>query len=405
VVAIATTVPPLDPEDLKFFTAARLRAARLQPYLSTALFAMVPVVRPGYGTFGVDRWWRVYLDMDVARDWGVAATAGVLVHEAHHLVRDHHGRADRLKVRLDQARLWNLAGDAAINDDLVADDLPRPDRGIYPESLGLPPNGFEEAYFRQLVARRNTTAHETCGSGSGNVAAPGEIEDEPEQPGGDGIDDIDAVAIRRAVAHDVMVASRRGDAVSPGLARWARDLMSPQVPWRRLLRSTVGASVRAVTTRAHPDWSRPSRRADANLDLLRPGRRFHRPDVAVVIDTSASMSKRLLDAAATELNGLLHRSGIREVTVVVCDAEALRAQRVRRLGDLRLVGGGGTDLRVGITAAASIRPTPSVIVVLTDGDTPWPRSAPRGTTLIAVVIGGSELPKGPGIVSVRIDEP
>lgn len=118
------------------------------------------------------------------------------------------------------------------------------------------------------------------------------------------------------------------------------------------------------------------------------------------------MSQELLDAAVTEIDALLHRTAARELTVVVCDAEAARPQRVRRLGDLTLRGGGGTDLRIGIAAAAACRPAPSVIVVLTDGFTPWPDAAPPSTSVIAVVIGsGAPLPRGPDIQALRIDAP
>jgi predicted metal-dependent peptidase len=204
----------------------------------------------------------------------------------------------------------------------------------------------------------------------GGVPLPVEIDGGPDESGADGVDDVDAGAIRRAVAHDVTRAEDRGEPVSPGLARWARDLLTPQVPWRSLLRSALGRSVREITSRTDPDWSCPDRRADTRPDFPRPGARHHRPDIAVVLDTSASMSQLLLNAAATEVSSLLHRSGIRELTVLVCDTAAVRPQRVRRLGDLQLKGGGGTDMRVGISAAAATRPTPSMIVVLTDGWTP-----------------------------------
>lgn len=400
-----TRTVALGPGDAELVAGARLRAARMQPYLASAVFALVPVPEPGYGTFGVDRWWRVYMDMDVARVWGVEATAAVLLHEAHHMVRDHHGRADRMSVTGAQARRWNLAGDAAINDDLVADGIPVPDP-VLPRHLGLTDGGIEEAYFRHLVKEPDHQGHDSCGSGAGGAPLPVEIDVGPDGPGADGVDDVDAAAIRRAVAHDVVRSQDRGVPVSPGLVRWARDLLYPQVPWRSLLRSALGRRVRSVSSRPHPDWTRADRRADSRPDFPRPGARHHRPDIAVVIDTSASMTPSLLDAAATEINALLHRSGIRELTVVVCDCTAARPQQVRRLGQLTMLGGGGTDLRIGIAAAAAGRPSPSVIVVLTDGWTPWPTAAPPRTALIAVVIGEeAPLPRGPGIVALRIDEP
>lgn len=401
----ATRSPSLAPADAELFAAARLRAARMQPYLASAVFSLVPVDAPGYGTFGVDRWWRVYVDMAVARDWGVEATAAVLVHEAHHVVRDHHGRAERLRVHRDRALQWNLAGDAAINDDLLADGLSLPDP-VLPRHLGLAEGLLEETYFQHLVVRDRGRDRDSCGSGAGGPTLDVEVDDAPEQSGSDGVDEVDGSAIRRGVAHDVARAADRGEQVSPGLVRWARDLLRPQVPWRQLLRGALGHDLREASGRSSDDWSRPDRRADSRPDFPRPGARSHQPEVAVVVDTSASMSRPLLDVAVTEINALLHRAGVRALTVVVCDAAAARPQRVRRLGQLVLTGGGGTDLRVGIAAAAAGRPTPTAIVVLTDGLTPWPGAAPPRSRLIAAVIGDhAPLPEGPGITAVRVAEP
>ena len=81
----ATRLPPLARADSDLFAAARLRAARLQPYLASAVFSLVPVDSPGYGTFAVDRHWRVYVDMEQARAWGVEASAA----EVHQCVRHY----------------------------------------------------------------------------------------------------------------------------------------------------------------------------------------------------------------------------------------------------------------------------------------------------------------------------
>jgi len=51
---------------------------------------------------------------------------------------------------------------------------------------------------------------------------------------------------------------------------------------------------------------------------------------------------------------------------------------------LQLAGGGGTDMDAGIAAAAALHPRPSVVIVLTDGFTPWPQQPPRG---IRVIVG------------------
>lgn len=389
------------PADSEFFAAARLRAARMQPYLASAVFSLVPVPTPGYGTFAVDRWWRVYVDMDQARAWGVEATAAVLLHEANHVLRDHHGRAERAGVTAASHHRWNLAGDAAINDGLHSDGLPLPDP-VLPSTLALDPGGIEESYFRQLTERAAVRPRPKCGSGSGGERLPVELDDDSDEPG---VDEVDATAIRRGVAHEVAAAQVQGVRVSPGLALWAQALLTPQVSWRTLLRSEVGRPLRGAYGRRHPTWHRPDRRGDARPDFPSPGSYRERPEVAVVIDTSASMSMRALDAAVTELDDILRRL-CAEVTVIACDQHAVTPQRIRRLSQLELTGGGGTDLRVGIRAAAELRPTPTVIAVLTDGWTPWPPSAPPRSSVVAVVIGAeAPLPTGPSIVAVRIDEP
>lgn len=413
---VATTrIAPLTGADADLLAAARLRAARDQPYLAAALFAMVPVNEPGKGTFAVDRWWRLYLDMDKAREWGVEATSAVLIHEAHHLVRNHHDRARNLGVTAAHHRTWNLAADAAINDDLVADGLPLPNP-VLPQHLGCAVGGFEETYYRSLRSRDagDHAEHSDhadpddpgCGSGAGGAPHPDEIADEPSDPS-NGLDPVDADAIRSTVAHDVGVAVAEGEHVPPSLVRWAMAVLQPQVPWTTLLRSALRKDLRAAVRNTTPDWTRPDRRADSSDGVLRPGQRSVRPRVAVVVDTSASMEPALLDVAVTEIDALLHRAGASPVDVLVCDEAVAHPQRVRRLGDLQLSGGRGTDMRIGIAAAAALRPCPAVIAVLTDGETPWPPSAPPATTVIVVMIdapGRHPLPgpTGTGFRTVRV---
>lgn len=399
-----TSTRRLDADDAAFVAAARLRAARDQPYMAAALFAMVPVSTPGHETFSVDARWRLYVDMATAREWGVAGTAAVLLHEAHHLVRDHHRRAvDAGALEADAHNLWNYAADAAINDDLVADGQPLPDP-LLPHHLDAPPHRTEEWYFEALLQRVERQRSRPCGSGAGGARLEIELDDDAtdhEGPVG-GLDDVDAVAVRRAVAHSVL-SSDQTHTPSPGLQRWADELLHPQVQWRTLLRAAVRREVRAITGEPHPTWSRPDRRANAWPDVLRPGVRRCSAEVAVVIDTSGSMTRRLLDAAVTEIDALLHRAGVSELTVVFCDVEAVTPQRVRRVAALQLSGGGGTDLRVGIAAAVELKPTPAIIIVLTDGLTPWPPRAPGASRLICVLIGeDAPLPTGSGITSIRI---
>jgi predicted metal-dependent peptidase len=62
---------------------------------------------------------------------------------------------------------------------------------------------------------------------------------------------------------------------------------------------------------------------------------------------------------------------------------------------VRLVGGGGTDLRVGIGAAEASRPRPDVVIVLTDGLTPWPERPGRARLVVALIGGAAAAPSVP----------
>jgi hypothetical protein len=49
-------------------------------------------------------------------------------------------------------------------------------------------------------------------------------------------------------------------------------------------------------------------------------------------------------------------------------------------------------MREGIAAAVELRPTPQVVVVLTDGYTPWPSAAPPGVSVVVGLIGPEYAP-------------
>ena len=110
-----------------------------------------------------------------------------------------------------------------------------------------------------------------------------------------------------------------------------------------------------------------------------PSTRRPIPSVAMVIDTSGSVDDGLLARALAEVDGALRALGVggQAVSVISCDVAATQPTRVRRARDVRLAGGGGTDMRVGIRAAAALRPRPDLVVVLTDGYTPWPDAPAR----------------------------
>ena len=83
------------------------------------------------------------------------------------------------------------------------------------------------------------------------------------------------------------------------------------------------------------------------------------------------------------------------VRILSCDAASTSAQAVRSVADVQLVGGGGTDMRVGIDAGNAARPAPHVVIVLTDGGYAVAGSAVAGALVCAVIGNDAALSRTP----------
>ncbi len=237
------------------------------------------------------------------------------------------------------------------------------------------------------------SAEELGGSGAHGLRRPWELpaDGDPDAAPADreatrALTREEADAIRDAVAAAVVEAAKSRGTDPGGWGVWARGrLAPPEVDWRRELRAQVATA--AVLARGCDDYSytRPSRRGTF-CGVIMPRLVRPQPEVVVVVDTSGSMGQADLTAAVSEIEGVIRALGQREVPVISCDAAAHAHQRVRSARDVRLVGGGGTDMRRGIQAAIEDLKA-KVIVVLTDGYTPWPDTRPRGVHVIAGMVG------------------
>ncbi|MEU5552621.1 VWA-like domain-containing protein [Micromonospora sp. NPDC047793] len=375
------TAGTLDRE--KLFTA-RLHAVRVRPYLATALFALHVVESRRVPTMAVDPRWRCYVSPAFVDRTSVEELAGVWVHEVSHLLRDHHGRGDRvahahgLTGAGERLRI-NIAADCEINDDVFGDGLARPEGAVEPSRLLLPEGQLMEDYLRQfrLGPRTRDWAWLDCGSGADGRHREWDL-------GPDGAPALSAQecdAVRFRVAEGIT--GRPGN--SPrGWRRWAEQAFHPPQPWRDLLGAAVRSAVSAAGVGEDYTYGRPSRRSAGLPGVVMPALRRRPPRVCVIVDTSGSVSDAELGSALLEVAAIVRAVGGRRdlVTVLPCDAAAQVVRAMCRAEDIPLVGGGGTDLRTGFVRALRQSPRPDAIVALTDGQTPWPDSRPPCRTVV-----------------------
>lgn len=374
------------PEKLQ---AARYRLSYDRPYLSTLLYALVGIETAGIGTMGVDASLRLYYDPVWVDTLPADQLGGVLYHEIGHVLRLHHERAEALGVTSDPVGglVWNIAADAEINDDLLEEHVTLPPTCITPTLL-VKPNGLTAEEYLQAaggkvhVVKIGIGAGQ-CGSVSGHTQP---WEDEPKL--GDGsLSQAEVDLVRRQVANDIRDAPNRQAGNIPGwLKRFADELLAPKVNWRHELAASVRRSLAETAGLVNYSYNRASRHSPANVIL--PGWCKPVPNVAVELDTSGSMGGEELMEALTEINGILHAcTGGHGVRVLVTDHHVHSAKKVFRVKQIEMTGGGGTDMRLGVNAALKLRPRPDLLVIVTDGYTPWPAYQPQGLKVVACLVG------------------
>ncbi|HEX6597030.1 MAG TPA: VWA-like domain-containing protein [Acidimicrobiales bacterium] len=403
---------PGDRLDVQKLTIARLWAVDRHPYMASALWASPVIPTPGTGKVATDSGWRLYIDPAVVDETSIPVLGSLLVHHAGHLVRDHAGRAQSLGVDGNSAKYWSTAADAEINDDLLAAGLRLPEGHITPHQKGWRTGRMAEEYFH--LSRHDhqdeEEDHPDCGSGADGQERDWELT--RDQTGA--IPPGEQRLIRAQVASHVLRFMREGvGRLSGGWQRWAEDQLDPKVDWRRVLAAEIRKGITLVSGRVDYTYRRPSRRANAVPNVVLPAMERPVPEVVVLVDTSGSMDDTLLAKVLAEVDGLLRGVGLARtrLRVLSVDAAVNTVQRVASVRNLELIGGGGTDMGVGIEAAAKLRPRPSVVVVLTDGLTPWPASPPKGMQVVVGLIEGTTVRRGkawaapPWARVVHIDAP
>ncbi|MFN2610136.1 MAG: VWA-like domain-containing protein [Actinomycetota bacterium] len=370
--------------DIQKMAAARLWAANKFPYLASALFACRVLSAPGIGAIVVDDRWRIYADPSMVNDLSTEQLGGLLVHHTGHLLRDHSGRAEALGITKQTSKDWLMAADAEINDDLVdVEGLEFPSELITPASIGCEDGHFAEEYYAHLGEAEHQHEGE-CGSGVDGVAR------EWDSPDG-GIEQSSAHLLRCHTAAEVLRfgEGKEPGAVPEGLQRWAFEILQTKIDWRRILAAEIRSGVAVVSGRVDYSYQWPSRRASVSKNVILPALRRPVPEVAVICDTSGSMDEVLLGQALGQVEGLIRSLGVRKnsMRVLSCDAAVHMVQRISRASDITLYGGGGTNMGEGLAAAANLKPRPQVVVVLTDGYTPWPSEPPPRMRVVVGLMG------------------
>jgi predicted metal-dependent peptidase len=434
-------------ELLNKLQAARSLAERKWPYISAILFnlRLVRLERSDFKTLGVDKGWRLYWSPEFVDKCELDELATGLLHESLHCLMDHSRRFEDLTGVQKDHNIWNIAGDCSINQILDDARAPfpkhfKPVRFSDMKADVGPHLSTEQTYVRLLesgYAPPNNPQPQAPSPGGDEHDAdsgdPGETGDQPDNSdmgqgegsladlggeltpncgsgaGGPSQDyelddaDTDFQAATEAeksiniaqVSSAILETNSWGAKPSKSLVRVVEDLQKPKVSWRRELAVVLRQNIGTTMGRKDYTMMRLSRREHAlksksfapRLPALRAPLP---PNVCVILDTSPSISEENLRDGLTEILGIVRAIGnSKSVAVIPCSGKAYPVQFVRsanKVNNLKTPGDNTTDLRRGFEAAMALKNKPEIIVVMTDGYTPWPKEKPRGVGLVLVLL-------------------
>lgn len=415
------THSPLNAEQRKLFsswcTAAMLRIESL----GMILWSIKPVAvhdQDDLDTVGCDRSWRVYVNFDHADDHDIWRWSDDLLHVCMHLMLNDHQASVEAAVPDDTRhhKLWNLASDAAVNDDLVALGCSTLADSVTPQALrdlGLTvaDHWTPHAYYRALVDNQDDpdveeltddVDEEGCGSGAGGAGASWELPADDDMDGQAApISPQQQELVRYQTATAIQQEAKSRGTVPSSMSDWADKITEPSpVHWRTQLHHKVRSGVQYTRNGSRRDWSHPHRylngmrlvgsRGASHGRMVMPSGKRLLPSLAVIVDTSGSMNSRDIGVGLREVETIARQIGVRGDRLMLYEVDAAVARKRPWSVDITthpVVGRGGTDMRVGIDAALAGdgKIVPNTIVVLTDGETPWP-AEPCPVPLVAGII-------------------
>jgi len=363
--------------------AARLRAVAKFPYLRSALWSIELIESDKFGadTMGADKWWRVYYHPTLDERYNQDEITGMLVHEIHHLILDTAGRAEAIGINQETFQIWNVASDLAINSGLQK-EVTLPENGCFPEKMNLPEGEIHEWYYAELMKTAKRMKQHTCGGGSGVDGLEHEHEEPGDSKAKSSVSKSEGELIRRQVAKDVLDHAKKAGTMPGELERWANNLLNPKVDWRTELSGAIKGSIADVMGQVDYTYRKPSRRQAFNRRVIFPTMRGPKPRIGLGIDTSGSMNEDDLAKALAETKGVLDTVQA-AVTIYAGDTEVHNKQLVRSVREIKLRGGGGTDMGAVLHAIAEDKP--EIAIIISDLYTPWPAEKPRGLTKVIVV--------------------
>lgn len=326
---------------------------------------------------------NIYYNPDFLEQCSVDEVMTVLAHEV-----GHDSLLHSLRLGARNADLFNQAGDHAINIMLEDQKFKCPQSVPGGWLCDKQYKGWSADRIYDDLRRKQKDKPKQNGNQPGKGGGPGQPSPQngtggkpgPQQPGKDWLhgdvlrappkDEAAQAAAEQTAKQRVAAAAnmaRMAGKFSGDLERMVGELLDAKVSWTDVLRNHM---LRII--RARDNWGRRNRRFTSAY--LPTRRSVAMGPIVFIPDTSGSMMGEDMEKICSEMSHCAMQTQPESIRVVWTDA-AVKGEQVLTPNEfsysaLKPVGGGGTDMRVGLKHAEQY--DPQVVVLLTDGFTPWP---------------------------------
>ena len=316
----------------------------------------------------------------------------VMMHEILHVVLQHGLRGNDK-----DPETFNIACDIVVNSNILLENnmnVQSITLKKYGASMHLVPNGKEghlftaEEVYRMLTKRAGKKTVKGDGSkddkgsrrSSKSSASDGGTDswdDHSRWGNADGDEKLRDLWVRRLENAAKSISIRDPSDSRGTLPLFARRMLDQlheaQTDWRQLLSDFVQVNM------VDYSFCPPDRRFDDSPfylpDLNVPEERVE--DVLFMIDTSGSMSDKMITAAYSEVKGALDQFDGRLCGYLgFFDAEVVEPKPFTNDEELNIIrpfGGGGTSFTIIFDYVRNLDKKPSSIIILTDGIAPFPK--------------------------------
>ena len=357
-------------------TKARASLILTSPFFASLALKMKLVEDPACDTMWVDGTSMGY-NPTFIEPLPLEQVKGLICHEVMHVACHHNTRRGERDFKH-----WNIACDYAIDPIVKNAGFAQPWESIHPKYHHWEAEKIFKDLFQSSKNKNGEGGKEGAGQGingqdhKNNSAQTGhdkpypcgfgEVRDHPGKNGGKA-----SAAEKRQAEQEQKIAvkqaaqvARSQGALPQSLDRLINEMTEPKIPWRQVL-------ARFLTEQARNDysWNMPNRRFIHQGLYLPELKNPELGQIALLVDTSGSISQKELNQFASEIQGILAAYKT-DLIVIYVDA-AVQGYDLISSADTEInlepKGGGGTDYRPGYDWLQKQGDIPTAAIYLTDG--------------------------------------